>query len=593
MSRIVFFAALCSALSILTQTFANQTIEIEMQKLRLSGKVEKTFFKNEDYFTFIGIPYATPPTGKLRFKPPVPFTGWKGTYEAYNNKPTCLQYSSRMRIGEPFGISGEEDCLYLSVFTPNLQGSKPVVVFDYNDNFRTGFNGTDTYSPIFFMEEDVLVVTINHRFGLMGYLSTDDEVIIGNNGIRDFILGLQWIQENIKYFGGDPNRVTLMGNRGGAILANILMYSKQAKGLFHSIIMQSGTAMESIFFAQNSKTVAFKLAELVNITAEDSSSLLKEFQNIDVNKLLAKEADAINNDAMEKYQLSSVPYSPVIETENHDPVITSLPEINTIINDVPILIGFNSREGLDLASHYIFEPRLVTDLGQDFFFQFPIRSGFRFDRKSSTFKEAIKEIKHFYFEDGDMHYNNILEYAVYIGDVLQDYAINYAARKLATDLKSPVFYYMFDYAGFLNENTLYISDHARSSIENWGATITDEICYLHMCSRIINNYKHLNNLISEQPEIRVLKKMVRMWTNFAKTSNPTPSKEDKLLKGFIWQPVAKDSDSTNYLHINKALRMKQNPLGEREQFWDQFLAKYSQMAVDGLVQSDTRVREDL
>ncbi|XP_031765760.2 juvenile hormone esterase-like [Galleria mellonella] len=589
----VYFIAFWLVLVILTKTLANETVVIELQQRKLSGKVEKTFFNKQDYFSFKGIPYATPPIGKLRFKPPTPYEGWEGTYKAYENKPTCLQYSSRMRMGEPFGISGDEDCLYLSVFTPDLRGSKAVVVFDYSDNFRSGFNGTDTYSPLFFMEEDVIVVTINHRFGLMGYLSTEDEVIPGNNGIRDFILGLQWIKDNIEHFGGDPKRITLMGNRGGAILANILMYSEQAKDLFHGIIMQSGTAMESIIFGQDSKGLAFKLAQLVNITAEDSATLLEEFQKIDVYKLLAKEADAISNDLMENHQISSIPLSPIIEKESQSAVLSSFPMSSKIINDVPVLLGFNSREGLDLASHYIFEPRLITDLGQDFFFQFPIRSGFRFDRKSSVFEEAIKEIKDFYFEDGYLHYNNILEYAVYVGDVLQDFAINYAARKLTTELQSNVFYYMFDFCGLLNENTLYISNHARSTTENWGATITDEICYLHMCSRISKNYEDLNKLISEQPEIKVLKKMVRMWTNFAKTGNPTPSAEDKLLKGFIWNPVDKKDNDLNYLHINKGLRMKKNPLGEREHFWDQFLRKYSQMAINGLVQPASELREDL
>ncbi|KAM3960291.1 esterase E4 [Aphomia sociella] len=589
----VYFFTSCLALIVLVEVAANETVEIQLRQRKLSGQIEKTFFKKQNYFAFKGIPYAAPPTGELRFKPPVPHEGWEGTYKANENKPTCLQYSSRMRMGETFGISGDEDCLYLSVFTPDLQGSNAVVVFDYNDNFRSGYNGTDTYSPDFFMDEDVVVVTINHRLGLMGYLSTEDEVIPGNNGLKDFIFGLQWIKDNIENFGGDPNRVTIMGNRGGAIIANILLYSQQAKDLFHGIIMQSGTALESIIFDSNPKGAAFKLAEFVNVTTKDSTSLLEQFQKLKVNQLLTKEADAISTDAITNYQLSTFPFAPIIEPENPNIVITAYPEKNKIVNDVPVLIGLNSREGLDLASHYIFEPRLVTDLGQDFFFQFPIRSDFRFDRKSSVFEEAIKQIREFYFEDGYMHYSNILEYAVYIGDVLQDYAINYAAKKLSTDLESSVYYYMFDFCGLLNENTLYMTKHARETIKNWGATITDEICYLHMCARIKKNYEQLTKLVSEQPEIKVLKKMVRMWTNFAKTRNPTPSTEDEILKGFIWQPMNKNSNNANYLHINKSLRMKQNPLGEREKFWNQFLEKYSQMALDGLVQSAVEPRNEL
>ncbi|CAK1584385.1 unnamed protein product [Parnassius mnemosyne] len=571
-------------ITILGQSISSDDIiSVTIEQGEVNGKVEKTILRNQIYYSFKGLPFALPPIGELRFKPPVKHQGWSGTYEAFVNKPTCFQYSPRTRNGESFGISGSEDCLYLSVFTSDVKRSLPVIVFDYNDGFRSGFNGTRTYSPDFFMEEDVIVVTINHRLGLFGYLTTEDENIPGNNGLRDFILGLQWVKDNIKHFGGDPNRVTLMGNRGGAVLADILLYSHKAKNLFSAVILQSGTSMEPTLFYKEPREAAFRLGELVGINTTNSNTLLEELQKIDANILITKEGEVVDTNNFELTQMAVYPFGPVVEKNNPDAILKFLPDNEMVVSDVPIIIGMNSREGLDLISHFIFEPRLLTDLAQDFFVHVPRRSGFRFDKNSSVYENVVRDIQNFYLEDGYLHYANILEYAVYIGDVLQNYALNHAARKLGKELKSDIYYYMFDFRGLLNENSEYMSRYARSSMEHWGATITDELCYLHLCSRIQKTYKQLLKLLSEQPEIKVLKKMVRLWTNFAKYRDPTPDNNDEILKDFIWQPVRKNNDNINYLHITKKLQMRVNPLGERAKFWDNFIAKYSALAKEGVV----------
>lgn len=417
-----------------------------------------------------------------------------------------------MRMGEQFGMSGSEDCLYISVFTPNLNASAPVIVFEYNDNFKTSFNGTEAYSPDFFMEEDTVVVTISHRLMVLGYLTTEDNIIPPNAGLKDYIMGLNWVKDNIQQFGGDPNRVTLMGSRGGAILAEILLYSKKAENLFNSVIIQSGTALENEFFSENSRSKAFELGEKLNITADNSQMLLEALQKMDIQTIYNKVSDVITQDGDDFFT-----FSPIVENNYPEAVITSIPEKSKIINDIPVMIGMNSREGLDLITQYLFQPQLMGEVGQDFLFLFPIRTNYKFDMKSNVYKNATKEIINFYFKEGHVYYGNILEYSVYIGDILQNYALNLAAKKLSEKMKSPVFYYMFDFRGQLNENSDYIARHTPYPLKPWGATITDELCYLHFCTRIEENYQNLLKLVSEQPEIKVLKKMVRLWTNFAKS----------------------------------------------------------------------------
>lgn len=449
-------------------------------------------------------------------QPPTLHEGWDGNYEAYEERPTCLQFSARKRNGEPFGISGSEDCLYINIYTPDIHGSAPVIVFDYNDNFRTGFNYSETYSPEFFVEEGVIVVTISNRLGVFGYLTTDDDVIPGNNGLRDFILGLQWIQNNIKHFGGDPDLVTLMGNRGGAGIVDILLYSHKAKGLFSAAIIMGGTSFEVTYFFKNPRDKAFELAKLLDIDANNSEELWQGLKNADAEQLLMKEVEVIDDD-VKLMQISTFPFVPIVENGSSDAVISTLTEDAKIVNDVPILIGFNSREGLDLTSHFLYQPKLLSHSVQENILQFPIRAGFRFINGDPIYKKASQEILEFYFEDKSVHYGNLLEYTVYAGDILQTYALHKAAKKLAAELESPLYYYMFDFRGQLNENTQYITRHMMFSLKHSGATIGDELCYLHLCTRIKKEYELFFKLPSEQAEIKVLKKMVRLWTNFAKS----------------------------------------------------------------------------
>lgn len=439
------------------------------------------------------------------------------TLEAFDNKPTCMQFSARMRVDEPFGISGSEDCLFINIFTPNLQGTAPVVVFDYNDSFSTGYNGTKTYSPENFLEENVIVVTINHRLGLFGYLTTEDEVIPGNNGLRDFTFGLQWIKDNIKQFGGNPDKVTLMGSCGSGSLVNMLLYSEKAKGLFSAAIIQSGNAFETAYFFGDSKLKAFELGEQFDVQTNDSTVLLQVLQKADPEDLLKKVVKVLSNDESKNNQIAAQPFKPTIEKNYADAVLTSLPDDGKIVNDVPVLIGFNSREGLDFVSHFIFEPRLMGHNIEEGMLQFPIRTGYRFDRESKLFKKATQELVDYYIESKNVDYNSLLEYSVYAGDLLQEYSLNYAVKQLSETLKSPVFYYLFDFRGQLNENFQYMTRHSKYNLEHWGATVGDELCYLLVCSRIRRDYDQLSKMVSEQHEQKVLKRMVRMWTNFAKT----------------------------------------------------------------------------
>jgi para-nitrobenzyl esterase len=191
---------------------------------------------------FLGIPYAAPPVGALRWRPPQPPAPWPGIREATSYAPHCPQPSSA------FGLaSTSEDCLYLNVFTPagaRAHGLLPVMVWVHGGSLRTGESGD--YDPAGLVRQGVVVVTINYRIGALGFLA--DAALAsrpggpsGNYGLMDQQAALRWVQRNIRYFGGNPGNVTLFGEEAGGLSTLAQLASPGARGLFQRAIAESGT----------------------------------------------------------------------------------------------------------------------------------------------------------------------------------------------------------------------------------------------------------------------------------------------------------------------------------------------------------------
>jgi para-nitrobenzyl esterase len=190
---------------------------------------------------FRGIPYAAAPIGERRFRPPEPHPGWTGVWEATKFGSECPQKGS---LGT---VIGDEDCLTLNLWTPAAAAAKPrpVLVFIHGGANAIG-SGSDPFHDgrRLAKNRDVIVVTINYRLGWLGFLAhpelTAESGGSGNWAYLDQIAALQWIARNIAAFGGDPKRVTIVGESAGALGVCILLASPRAAGLFHAAIMQSG-----------------------------------------------------------------------------------------------------------------------------------------------------------------------------------------------------------------------------------------------------------------------------------------------------------------------------------------------------------------
>ena len=197
---------------------------------------------------FRGVPYAAPPVGELRWRPPQPTASWAGVRDAREFGAMCVQAArTAPRIGLPLPILPvSEDCLFLNVWTPAKSSGErlPVVVWLHGGNFMTGSGAATDGSK--FAQRGIVVVSINYRIGPLGYLAhpalsvESGRGVSGNYGLLDQIAALQWVHTNIAAFGGNPGKVTLMGQSAGATSVLDIITSPLARGLFSQAIVQSG-----------------------------------------------------------------------------------------------------------------------------------------------------------------------------------------------------------------------------------------------------------------------------------------------------------------------------------------------------------------
>ncbi|XP_056415621.1 fatty acyl-CoA hydrolase precursor, medium chain-like isoform X2 [Hyla sarda] len=267
--------------------------EVETRYGKLRGKTLSMKETDRTVHAFYGVPFAKPPVGSLRFAAPKPLAAWTSTREASEYGPVCLQDRHLMELlletqKVKFTLPPvSEDCLYLNIFTPadRVQGEKlPVMVFIHGGGLIMGgammFEG-----PALSIYENIVVVSIQYRLGIVGFFSTGDDRAPGNYGFLDQVAALHWVQENIADFGGDPKSVTIFGESAGGVSVSALVASPLAKGLFHRAIAESGVAIIPALVAQSTEEVVF----IRNIVANISGCDVEKF----VDCLKAKSEDEI------------------------------------------------------------------------------------------------------------------------------------------------------------------------------------------------------------------------------------------------------------------------------------------------------------
>lgn len=225
-----------------------------------------------DTIAFLGVPFAEPPVGALRFLPPRPVRPWSGIRPALKYAPAPIQLR-RTAIG-PAVVS--EDCLYLNVWMPVTPGPHPVLVWIYGGGNTEGATG-GIADGSHFARNGIVCVTPAYRVGALGFLDLTTELGeryagSGNNGLRDQMLALHWVRENIAVFGGDPERVTVGGESAGAKDTCALMGAPQAAGLFRQAIVESGSG-QTFHTRESAKALTREFLECAGLDAGDAASL--------------------------------------------------------------------------------------------------------------------------------------------------------------------------------------------------------------------------------------------------------------------------------------------------------------------------------
>ncbi|XP_006863700.1 PREDICTED: cocaine esterase [Chrysochloris asiatica] len=233
--------------------------------------------------TFLGIPFAKPPLGPLRFAPPQPPEPWSGVRNATSYPVMCLQDIAAMKFVVQIQLNMtlpfthiSEDCLYLNVYTPahTHEGSNlPVMVWIHGGGLVMGMASMYDGSVLAAFE-DVVIVTIQYRLGILGFFSTGDKHAAGNWGYLDQVAALRWVQQNIAHFGGNPGRVTIFGESAGGTSVSSHVVSPMSQGLFHGAIMESGVALLPGLITSSAEVIFTMVANLSACGQVDSEALV-------------------------------------------------------------------------------------------------------------------------------------------------------------------------------------------------------------------------------------------------------------------------------------------------------------------------------
>ncbi|XP_060064174.1 cholinesterase-like [Ylistrum balloti] len=357
-----WFTEFLSMLQVLAQLFVAYVLvaKITGQNTKIittpSGQLRSlvTQVNNTTVYQFRNIPYAKPPIDDLRFAKPVDYGPWVGIRDATAYGPACIQ-----------GVTGSkrqsisENCLTLNVYVPtNIHGSRTVMVWIHGGGYIKGdaamFDGS--YLAV---RGEVVVVTINYRLGVLGFLSTYDKVLPGNNGLLDQQLALKWLQNNIQAFGGNPNSVTIFGESAGGFSVGLQSIIPQNKGLFHRAIAQSGAAPSFVSIAHQPLffTAAFGETVGCRFTSVNSSTFLKCLKTKTAEQILNAQINASTPASVIPFSFGPV-ISPVVDGELLPDVPSVLmknrsSESYKFFRSLDYIAGNVNREGSILIQKYL------------------------------------------------------------------------------------------------------------------------------------------------------------------------------------------------------------------------------------------------
>ncbi|XP_053998597.1 esterase FE4-like isoform X2 [Hylaeus anthracinus] len=522
----------------------NPVVNVKQGQLR--GVVEDNVY-GEQYLAFRGIPYAKPPTGPLRFKDSQPPEPWTGCRDATKYSNVCAQFDFIVRE-----VVGSDDCLYLNVYTPldNAATKRSVMVWVHGGAFVQGSGDNYIYGPDYLIRKDIVLVTINYRLGILGFLNTQNEMAPGNQGLKDQVMALRWVKDNIASFGGDPENVTIFGESAGAASVHFLSISPMARGLFHKVIAQSGVALNPwTMSAKNSKESVFQLVAKLGKETTDLETAVEYLTTLDPLKIIVAECELLTPE--DRFTMFGF-FGPTVDDKSPNPFIPQHPTVlMKNAPSVPYLLGHNSNEG----------SFLVTTL-QRFKDYDKINNNFEITIFPSTLDSlkkdgvSIEDLKRIYFGDQPIGEKTLQNYADLQSDIAFLQGIHYVAKDLREKYPQNTYFYKFCYE--TGESLM----KQKLEVTLPGTTHAEDLYFLF--------FPHVIKLADMKPpgpgsdDYKVIEYFTQMWTDFAKTGNPTPVTTNLI--STTWKPMGKGNEY-NYLEITEKLQMKTDKLDEHTFNW--------------------------
>ncbi|XP_053486316.1 neuroligin-3a [Ictalurus furcatus] len=516
---------------------------------------------------YLGVPYAAPPVAEKRFLPPEPPSSWSGIKNATHFAPVCPQnihnavpeimmpiwFTFNLDIVATYIQEQNEDCLYLNIYVPTEDdirdtGAKPVMVYIHGGSYMEG-TGNMIDGSVLASYGNVIVITLNFRVGVLGFLSTGDQAAKGNYGLLDQIQALRWISENIGYFGGDSNRITVFGSGIGASCVSLLTLSHHSEGLFHRAIIQSGSALSS--WAVNYQPVKYTrlLAEKVGCNVLDTMDMVHCLRKKNARELVEQDIQPA------RYHVA---FGPVIDGD----VIPDDPEIlmeqGEFLN-YDIMLGVNQGEGLRFVENVVDSEDGVSGNDFDFSVSDFVDSLYGYPEGKDTLRETIKFMYTDWADRDNPETRRKTLVALFTDHQWVEPSV--VTADLHARYGSPTYFYAFYH-------------HCQSLMKpTWSdAAHGDEVPYVFGIPMIGPTDLFPCNF--SKNDVMLSAVVMTYWTNFAKTGDPNkPVPQDTKFihtKANRFEEVAWSKYNPQdqlYLHIGLKPRVRDHYRATKVAFW--------------------------